>query len=358
MERSKFYRFFPPPQFLKMSAIGLDISDASMRFIELVETNKGLVIGRFGEQSIPRGAIESGEVKKPAELRATLSTLKKEHNLQFVAVSLPEEKAYLFELQLPKVKYSELRGAIELALEDHVPIKANEALFDYDIIKEEEMSFLVSVSAIPRTLVDGYLEAFSGTGITPVSFEIEAQSVSRSVIRKNDTHTVMIVDFGRTRTGIAIVSNGIVGFTSTVPVGGAALTSAIAKHFSVSIEEAEKVKQEKGITGGDDNEELSTALMSSISVLRDELRKHYIYWQTHDDGYGKKRPAIEKIYLCGGDSNLAGFVEYLAVGLEVPAALANVLVNVNPLDLYVPEINFGDSLRYATAIGLALRHSR
>ncbi len=355
MKRSKFYQFFPPPQFLQMPVVGLDISDMSVRFIELLETGNGLVVGRFGERDIPRGVIESGAVKKPAELRVVLSALKKEYNLEFVNVSMPEEKAYLFDLHLPMMKYSEIRGAIELGLDQHVPIKAEEAIFDYDLVKEMETSIEVNVSTVPRTLIDGYLEAFTETGITPVAFEVEAQSVARAIIPENDKSTAMIVDFGRMRTGIAIVSEGVVVFTSTVPVGGGSLTNAIAKHLSVSLEEAEKIKREKGVSGGDNNEELSLVLVSAIAVMRDELNKHYTYWQTHNDDYGKKRPPIEKIYLCGGDSNLLGFVEHLATGLEIPAVLANVMVNVNSLDLYVPELSFGDSLRYATAIGLALR---
>lgn len=358
MERSKFYQFFPPPQFLQMPAVGLDISDASMRFVELVEKRKGFEIGRFGERSIPRGIIESGEVKKPADLRAILRDIKKKDNLEFVSVSLPEEKAYLFDLKLPAMKYSEMRGAIELLLEDHVPLKAEEVLFDYDITSETETSIHVSVSVVPRALADGYLEAFSGSGINPVAFEIEAQSVARAVIPESNKHTFMIIDFGMTRSGITIVSGGVVGFTSTILVGGNSLTEAIAKNMKVSYEEAEKIKRERGISGSTSDENISLALMSAISILRDEVTRHQSYWQTHNDEFGEKHSEVQKVYLCGGDSNLAGFAEYLAEGLSVPVELSNTLVNVNTLDEYVPEISFSDSLRYATAIGLALRRPR
>ncbi len=341
-----------------MSAVGLDISDVSMRFIELIEKRKSFVIGRFGERAIPRGIIESGEVKKPAELRALFSALKKEHGLDFVTMSLPEEKAYLFDMRLPKMKYRDIRGAIELGLEEHVPIRVDEALFDYDIEKETENGIEVSVSVVPRALVDGYLEAFSGSGLAPLAFEIEAQSLARAVVPKEDKHSYMIVDFGRTRTGIAVVSEGMVEFTSTILVGGDSLTDAIAKNMKVSYDEAEKIKREKGISGVAENEDLSLALMSAVSILRDEVVKQQAYWETHNDEYGKKRPVIQKIYLCGGDSNLAGFAEYLAEGLSMPVELANTLVNVNKLDEYVPEISFSDSLRYATALGLALRRPR
>ena len=341
-----------------MSVVGLDISDISMRFVELVEKRKGFVIGRFGDRTIPRGVIEMGEVKKPDALRAVFSDIQKEHKLEFVSVSLPEEKAYLFELRLPVMKYNEIRGAIELVLEEHVPINASEAIFDYDIVREDESFISVGVSAIPRSLVDGYLEAFSGSGITPVAFEVEAHSVARSVIPEGDKGTYMTVDFGRTRTGIAIISEGAVRFTSTVQVGGGSLTDAIAKNLKISYDEAEKIKHEQGISGESTSEVLSLALMSTVSILRDEISRHQSYWQGHTDEYGKKRPTIQKIYLCGGDSNLTGFASYLAAGLSAPVELANAMVNVNTLDEYIPEISFNDSLRYATALGLALRRSK
>ncbi|MDD5152585.1 MAG: pilus assembly protein PilM [Candidatus Pacebacteria bacterium] len=357
MSRSKFYQFFPPPQLLQMSAVGLDISDASVRFAELLETRDGFVIGRYGERPIPRGIIESGEVKKPTDLRAILTELKKAYNLEFAIMSLPEEKAYLFDLHLPKMKYSEIRDAIELVLEERVPLKNQEALFDYEIEKETKDSIHLAVSAVSRVFVDGYLEAFSGTGITPTAFEIEAQSTARAIIPMWDMGPSMIVDFGKTRTGIAIVSNGVVRFTSTLPIGGTSLTDIIARKFGIPFDEAEKLKREKGVVGERGKEDLSLTLTSTISILRDEIKKHCVFWRTHDD-YGEKPTPIQKIYLCGGDSNLSGFSDYLSKGLGIPISLGNVMVNVNSLEHYVPEINFSDSLRYATAIGLALRRLR
>lgn len=341
-----------------MPAVGLDVSDVSMRFAELIEKRKGFILGRFGERTIPRGVIEQGEVKKPDALRAVFNDIKKVHNLEFVSVSLPEEKAYLFELRLPAMKYNDIRGSIDLALEEHVPLKADEAVFDYEIIKEDDASITVSVSVVARSLVDGYLEAFEGSGITPISFEMEAHSISRSIIPEGDKNTFMTVDFGRTRTGIAIISEGAVQFTSTVLVGGGSLTDIIAKKLKVSYEEAEKIKHEKGISGNSMNDDIALAFMSTISSLRDEISKHQTYWQEHVDDYGKKRVPIQKIYLCGGDSNLGGFSSYLASGLSIPVELANTMVNINTLDEYIPEISFNDSLRYATAFGLALRRPK
>ena len=66
-----------------------------------------------------------------------------------------------------------------------------------------------------------------------MAFEVEPESIARSVVPAGDRGTYMVMDFGRTRTGIFIVSGGAVSFTSTVSVGGYSLTRAIAKELGL-----------------------------------------------------------------------------------------------------------------------------
>lgn len=355
MKRTKFYEYFPPPQFLQMPAVGLDISETSMRFTELVETRKGFVIGRFAELAIPRGVIELGEVKKIPELNAIFKTLKKEYNIEYVTMALPEEKAYLFDLHLPAMKHNQIRGAIELAFEEHVPINVADAVFDYDIEMETDTGIDVRVTATNNSIIDGYLEALLDTGIKPIAFEIEVQSIARAVIPEGDMGTSMIMDFGKLRTSIAVVSNGGVKFASTIPTGSLHLTEVIAKDLGISYEEAEKLKISQGIEAGGKNGKLSPSVLGIIKSLREDINKNYLYWQSYNNDADKKHVVVKKIYLSGGGSNLQGFTSYLGAGLPVSVELANVMVNVNTLDQYVPEINFNESLHYSTAIGLALR---
>lgn len=361
MARSSFYKLFPVPEFLEMPAVGLDVSDQSVRFAELTETRKGLVLGKYGERSIPEGAIVSGEIKNKEVLKKVFSELRKELANHFAVVALPEEQAYLLELNIATEQKSQIRGMLELQLQEHVPIPPAEVVFDYDIAPEKHShkgTTQIAVSAVSGNLVDAYLEVFKGTGFTPVAFEVEPESIARAVIPAGDKGTYMIMDFGRTRTGISIVSGGAVSFTSTVPIGGYSLTKAIAKELGASLEEAEKSKREHGFVRTQENEKLFTALMSTISILRDELIRHYNYWHAHPNVYGERRDPVEKVILCGGDSNLSGFAEFLAMGLHAPVELAKVMQNVNSFDRYVPEITFSDSLRFATAVGLALRRPK
>ena len=63
-----------------------------------------------------------------------LSALRKEEGVKSVRVSLPEEQVYLFALKLEKLGLKKVREGIELALEQHAPILAQDAIFDYELV--------------------------------------------------------------------------------------------------------------------------------------------------------------------------------------------------------------------------------
>lgn len=356
MNHSIFRTLFPLPRYLRMPSVGLDISDKSIRFLGFKERKGKLRIDRYAEEKLPEGVVVQGKLKDERKMRDVLARFKKTHNLEFIRVSLPEEQAYLFHMHVPLLKKRELKESIFLQLEEYVPIKAPEAVFDYEITSERADGYGLQVSAIPRTMVESYAGIFRESGLTPLSFEIEAQAIARAVVPEGDQGTCMVIDFGQTRTGISIVSRGIVVFTSTVEIGGAAITQAIGKELSLSYDEAETVKKEQGLARGEGKKEkaLFSAILSVIAPLRDEINKHYIYWHTHKEGEASEGRPIGKIYLCGGDSNLRGLPEYLSQTMRLPVELANVWVNLGDTADYVPEITFGNSLTYATAVGLAL----
>jgi Tfp pilus assembly PilM family ATPase len=165
----------------------------------------------------------------------------------------------------------------------------------------------------------------------------------------------MIVDFGKKRTGIFIVSRGVVMFASTLDVGGVTLNDVIQKSFKTTPLEAEKMKQQYGLERNAPNKEIFAVLLNSVSILRDEIVKHFLYWHTHKDEEGKNNPTIKKIILCGGESNLIGLADYISVSMKSPVEMANVWINMTNPENYIPEISFRQTLAFSTTLGLALR---
>ena len=356
MSTDRFLNLFPTPAFLRMPAVGVDISDKAIRYVAFKRKDGRLRVASFGERQLPSSLVGKENVAKEAALKDILKKMRGEVGLYYVNASLPEEKAYLFKTEISETAKSEIRTTLELRLEEFVPLKASEAFFDYDLIPESGHTgghLDISVSVLPKSTVNDYLGLFLASSLMPLSFEVEAQAVARSVIRKGDRRTHMLVNIGKTKTGLAIVSDEVVHFTSTIPIGGDSLTAAVEKHRNVSFAEAEKIKKELGLIASQKDTELFFSLMSILSVLRDEMNRLNQYWSTRKHINGEERK-IDLVVFSGSEAALPGFDEYFSMSFRTPVELANVWTNVASFDEYIPPIPFVSSLDYAAAIGLGL----
>lgn len=355
MKKDFFTKFFPPPAYLLMPALGLDISDRSIKYVELGKKKEKIFIRRFGGHLIPPGLIGDGEIKDREKLIGLLKDLQKELNSKDIIAALPEEKAFLARIKLPAMKKEEIRGALELQLEEHIPLSVNEAIFDFKVIRETPDTNYIDVCliAFPKKVVEDYRDVFTGAGFTPLALEMEMQASARTIVPQNEKNTVAIVDFGQTRTGFAIVNRNEVQFTTTIKVAGEELEKALMRNLKVDQIQAEKIKKERGFIKSKENEKVFNSILPIISVIKDEIGKCISYWNSNFGDHDLKK--VSKILLCGGDSNLFGFLEYLSYELKLPVELGNLWVNIFSFEEYIPEIELKDSLSYATALGLALR---
>jgi type IV pilus assembly protein PilM len=349
-----FSRHFPTPVYLNMDACAFDISDESVKYGQLENTPHGLKLVKLGKEKIPEGVIVSGKIIDQKKIINILKNIKTKEKFNFARVSLPEEQMYVFTLSLPQMKGQDLREMIYLQIEENIPLKAVEIVFDYDIIFQDEKSVVVEVSAVSEEIIQVYLSIFKQAGLTPVSFEIEAQAITRAVVPKDEKSTVMIVDFGYNRTGVSVSHNRNVLFTTTLDIGGLSLTKMLAKNFSLTFDKAEELKKSYGITADAKDNDIFPVIINGISVLHDELNKQYTYWKNHNENNGLAHEKIERIILCGGNANLAGLAEYLEASMKIKVEYANAWVNISDLKTNVPEVSFEDSLSYVTVLGLAL----
>lgn len=348
-----YSRYFPTPSFLMMSSCAIDISDSSIKYGEIKATTQRLALNKYGQIKIPSGIVISGKIEKEKDLISILDNLRIKENLKFVRISLPEEQMYLFTTSIPKIDNLNLREIIALQIEEHIPLKAIDTTFDYNVVSEGDKNFLVEVSAIATATVESYLRVLKEASLVPLSFELEAQPIARSVISEDDKEPVMIVDFGNTRTGVSVAYNGRIFMTTTLDLGGANLTNMIAKNFSISFEEAEKMKKTYGISGSSNIGDIFPIILNGISVLRDEINKQTIYWNKHLDLHLDNKE-IKRIILCGGDSNISGLASYLETTTGMSVESADVWINLSDMKNYIPDISFEESLGYATVIGLTL----
>jgi type IV pilus assembly protein PilM len=347
-------------------AAGIDISDASIKWLAFDGGLGEMRIHSYGEESLGEGIVVNGIVQDPSRLTEALARAKERlHGIDCIHAALPEEAAYVFSMHVPKDSSREqILSVIEFELEGRVPIPPAAAVYDFNRIPPSDSDSAgeeIGVAVFPRELAESYVGAFSGAGLRLLSLEVEAGSIARAVSSgRADEPITLLVDFGRRRTGFAVLKHGIPIFTSTVSVGGEAMTQAVMKELSLSAEEAEAFKDNKGLLVEHADKRVEKvpgieALSGAASALADEVVRHYHYWDTRRDERGERMTPIERVFLVGGTSNLRGLADYIAARVQAPTVRPDVWQNVCSFNEYIPPIDRPTSLQFATAVGLALR---
>jgi len=225
--------------------------------------------------------------------------------------------------------------------------------FDLVAVGSENEQTAVAGVGYARRLVEGTMSLFDEAGIRVRAIESETFSAPRALLPHGDQGTALIIDLGRTTTKLTIVVKRIPRFATTLDIGGHALTLAVQKYFGVTEEEAKRVKSERGIVPSAGNEEYLAAMLLTVSVIREEIMHHADYWQGHQVPGGEGK--ISRAILVGGNANVRGLPEYLEASLKVPVEFGDVFTNFASRDLWLPPVDYRQSLAYTTAIGLALR---
>ena len=353
-----FLRFFPTPQFLAMPAVGLDISDRAIRFIEFGRRSGVTVLKNYGEVILSEGVVIDGNIKKPKEFSEMLAQVRIKTGLKFAKVALPEEKAYLFRTAIPKVEANEIRSLLEFKLEENVPLSPAEVIFDYEVIPSRSgrpsNELEITVSAIPRQFVSDFSDALQLAGLTPISFEVEAKAFVRTLVKKNDARATVVVFFKETKTVLAVTIGNLIYFTSTLCISGEMLTKTLASTLKVTPEVARRLKVEKGLAGYKENLDVFASLTTTLAALKDEISRIMIYWNSHEKIQNRVEQDISRIIFCGQDSALPGFDVYMRAALGVEVVIGNVWLNAFDFEDCIPDISRRESLNYATAIGLTM----
>ncbi len=349
-------RWLPPPRILRPAYLGVDISESSIKYVGFGRARSGLSrlqLEQWGEIEIGPDVVERGEVKDIKALARSLADVKKRTGVGHVRLSLPEERVYLFETEIGgDTDSSAIRELLEFRLEENVPLSPRDAYFDYRLRPSEGGgSLTASVAACPKIVADAYYETCRAAGLMPLSFEVESQAIARAVLPAGDSGTKLLVDFGKTRTGIGIVHQGALSYTSTIDIGGNELSASMKRQLGEREEsELTRIKNDQGLVRTTGSTSASEALLPVVSVIKDEILTHLQYW---NNKHAAARP-ITEVVLCGGTANLRGLPEYFRETLGIATSVADVWQNAFDAKIFTPPIDRHHSFGYATAIGLAL----
>jgi len=367
--------------------IGLDISDLSLKLVQLDKTGNRIKIQALGKISVPEGLIVGGEIKDQDQVVDIIKKLINKPKYgkvssDTVSACLPETKTFVKLIEIDKTP-NNLADIIETEIEKHVPMLAEEMYYDWQVIEDRGDVQLVLIGAAPKKIVNQYTELLDKARLSVEALEIEPIALCRSLLQEelpnfkgafDKNHA--IIDIGATRTSLIVYAKNTILFTVSVPISGNKITENIAASLEISKEQAEKAKIICGLKEDEAGGIISKVLAGTINDLNDKIREVLEFHDNHFPQYGK----ISRITICGGGANIKGIDKIISKATSIETVRGDALANLGEAkekflqllsETYSLDSDFSkngkngeknnlsitqdSSLTFATAIGLALR---
>lgn len=343
---------------------GLDIGHGTLKVMQISESYSKTTVHKhlpqivgYGFTTFDKNAQEDGVIVDFEIIAKAARDLFQNHLIgdittRRVAIAIPTYRTFTRSLKLPKLKPSQLREAVELEAEQYISLQLEDLYLDYEITKETADSTELFVVAVPRKIVDSYMELTQILGLEAVLIEPTLSSSGRlfSQDKQSDVAT-LIIDFGSQSSDISIFDKHTIAI-GTVQGGGEDFTKSIMDKLSVTQQEAGLIKTRYGLSPSKRQAEIQKALEPTLQQIVKEVRRMMRYYE---ESYGSERP-ISQIITLGGGANMPGLSEYLTDAIRLAVRHTDPWQYFNYKGLQPPAD--ADRPMYATVAGLNLARPR
>jgi type IV pilus assembly protein PilM len=275
------------------------------------------------------------EIRRPqiaVAVREMMSELHIKHGA--VNYALPAHSVFARFVKLPTLEQEKLEKIIAFEAQQNVPFPIDDVVWDYQVVgggmDEQTQVILVAIKVDLLDEINGGVEeAGPNTSTVDVAPMALYNAFRYSYPNVNDCS--MLVDIGARTTNVLFVEPRRI-FSRSLPIGGSAITAAIAREFGESFEAAETRKKRDGFVslGGayaepsdHDIARVSKLARSTMTRLHAELMRSVSHYRAQQRG---GRP--DRIFLCGGAAGMPYMREFFHEKFQLPIEFFNPLRNV------------------------------
>lgn len=326
---------------------GIDIGASSVKVIRLCRTRKGMKLLDIGMKEIP-----PGEDFRQENVSAALDELIPEKKRPKAVVNFSGASPLIRYLTLPVMPKDELSEAVKWEAKKLVSLQMEEMALDYIIaggkqekeIKRYELILVVAERAVVREQWTMMRKA----GLEIAAIDVNPLSLLNAVRLNHPADlagNLIYIDIGAAKTEIAILKDGVLRFTRRMEMGGDQMTRRIQGDLSLSYDDAEKLKRDKGMKG---EENLQALLKSEADRFIVEVQRSVDYYRAQF-----REGIFKKIILMGGGALLSGFSEYFATYFDSRVEIDDPFLKIIGGESAGSIRAIGP--RFSTTVGLGLR---
>lgn len=359
--------FFKKIQFPKLnfkfaghptSFVGINIGSDSVKVVQLRKEQERAILETYGElksahyfQKEASQGIGGFLGYSDESVSDLLTDVIREANVTatHAVFSIPSTSSFVTVVHMPLLTREEIASAIPFEAKKYIPIPLQEVVIDWQIIEEDasEKRADILLAAVPKDIVAKYQRVGERLKLEVDAAEIESFSLARSLLATDRGVTAMI-HWGAVVTTLTIVDERRIRLNHNFARGSREITATLSKSLGLTLERAETVKREVGLSEKPENRETADIIATIVDSTLADLERALTSYNR-----GTKRK-VEKILLTGGGANLIGLVDRVANHFGLETSVGNPF-NRTVYPPFLQSVLREIGANFSVAVGLALR---
>jgi type IV pilus assembly protein PilM len=312
--------------------VGLDIGSSSLKLAEVLSTSNGYVLNRFIQLPLPKGIIIEGVLSDSRALSLKIKELFWNSGCRGkgIVTSLSGNSVIVKKATFAQMDEAELRDLIRDEAGKYLPFdNMDDVNYDFHILGDNEYNpnqMDVIIVAAKKDMVNNYLEAITAAGLNVVIMDVDSfalETMYEANYEFEDNEIVVIIRIGASLTNINVIKGGMSIFTRDFTLGGNSITESLQEKYSVTFEEAEKIKVE-GLPGNEQEVlDLRNSILDFAEPICSEIERSIDYFRSTFGG-----EYIKRVFLSGGSARILGLAANLSQKLNVDTELINPFLKI------------------------------
>lgn len=339
--------------------LGIDISPASIKLLELNKTNTNYRVESFGVVPLPANTIVENVVKDPLALSQSIKHLLAKTNptSKNAAIAISDTMVITKVIQLnASLSEADIEDQIAMEAEKYIPYPLQEINLDFSVLgpsaKDKQAIDVLLVAARSENILHS-VEALEQAGLAVKVVDVQAYTIERAsqllkhqLPNQGQDRVIAIIDLGATSTHLTILDNLKTVYSREEPFGGQQLTENIQQRYGLTASEAGLAKKQGGLPDDYQTAVLHPFRETIILQLRRALQFFFSASQYNE---------VHAIVLAGGTAKVVGLAKLMEEQLGIPTTVANPLAQMTVLPKIDSTALLHESCSLLVPCGLAMR---
>lgn len=336
------------------TAWGIELGTSSVKAVKLVADRGSATIEDIAIVALSDFGLGSGTSLEDARSGA-LNELRQSRGIKKgdqVIVSITGQNTLGRIISLPPVSKERVRETIENEAKSQIPIKLEEAVWDFQVIEDagDEDELKVNLYAAKKEEVDKIVDCCENAGLQITGIQVAPLGIYNYIKYEMDdavSDACVAIDIGADATEVVII-DGQKTYVRVLPVAGNDVTKALRARFKLSADDAEKLKRRAAKSK--DAAAVFEAMKPPLKDMVGEIYRAVGFYKSQNEDAN-----INQLVMMGNGSKLLNIKKFFEQQLQYQVHKVEAPARITPSRSVDPTELQENIQSLTVAIGLALQ---